>query len=94
MSCRQVAEERRMKKMQVKIAAPINPSHVFFGDKDRKGTFFNFLPKVIPHMYAKTSFAATAVIGKKNQKIPCKEHVAKNFVCISTIASVTSVHTI
>jgi len=52
--------------MNVQIAPPINPSHVFFGDNLISGVF----PMKNPKMYAKISFETTQSAGKMNQNNP------------------------
>lgn len=45
---------------------PMNPSHVFLGDK----SINLVLPKQIPKMYAKMSLVMTSMLGNRNQAKP------------------------
>ncbi len=53
-------------KAKVVNVAPMNPSHVFLGERAIRGVF----PKSFPKIKAKTSFAMTSKAGSMNQIIP------------------------
>merc|ERR1719231_1827050 len=76
----------------VENAAPMNPSHVLFGESLKNGALMSLRPSVTPHTYAQQSFAMTRKHGKKNQKRPKKMLCATNFIWPMTRQSVTIVH--
>ena len=52
--------------------APMNPSHVLFGEKTMKACRMNCRPNIIPQTYAMMSFVTTSMIGRANQNSPLK----------------------
>lgn len=83
---------KKKEKISVRTAAPMNPSHVLFGESEMKGALINFRPIVMPQKYAETSFITTVAIGKKNQNSPFSTSDAKNLHCPTTINTVAIVH--